>query len=761
MSNTPKKKSTDNRKSIGKRNRQERKSTFESTLSEFFKSNSSFKIPLDVLTSVFDSGSKSSFKRLNRALSNLSEKGVISRNEKGHYLYLGGPVKKEVISDISLGRTIRRKVQSVESDLIGKLSINQYGTGFIQSDKFDEDIKVAKQHLGTALPGDIVRFVIDERRRASRIHGKIVEVVQRPQNTFVGTLVKEGPFSYYIVPDDRQFQTHCYVDDKKLMGAEPGQKVAFEVDEWTHKKALPKVRIVEVLGDPDKHTTQMKAILYSNQVKSEFTEDVMKYVDAIPTEVPHSEIERRLDLRNHDIFTIDPVNAKDFDDALSIERLENGNYYMGVHIADVTHYLPQDSILDEAALYRATSTYLIDRVIPMLPEKLSNGVCSLNPDETTLTFSCFMEVNNKGDVVNYEIRESVIHSKARFAYEDAQDILDGKVRHPFEEKLNMLLKLSKILINKRFREGSIRFETPEPKFVLDSEGHPIDVKVKARFDAHKLIEECMLLANKTVALHIENLRERSGKKKSRENYPFLYRIHDKPDLSKIENLQEIVKPLGIDFELDGSNMTSKQINHLVDQVEGTNYEHIVNSLLLRSMAKAVYSPQNIGHFGLSFKHYAHFTSPIRRYPDVIVHRILKAYSQGLKPYDFKTLETLGLHCSEKEKNAQVAERESTKLKQVEYLSDRIGELFEGIVSGVTEFGIYVELKENYCEGMVHVSNLKDDYYQYHPDRHCIVGKHSGKKYQLGDSVTVKVHSTNIQQKIVDFMISNTPSNTSK
>jgi ribonuclease R len=387
----------------------------------------------------------------------------------------------------------------------------------------------------------------------------------------------------------------------------------------------------------------------------------------------------------------------------------------------------------------------------MLPEHLSNGVCSLRPNEDKLAFSCFMEIAPNGKLIDYSIEETVIHSKQRFVYDEVQDILDGKENHKFVNELKTLQKLANILLDKRFREGSINFETPEPKFVLDESGKPVDVIVKERLFAHKLIEECMLMANKTVAYHVSTLRK-SQKKAAKNDHPFLYRVHGEPDLEKLNNIRETAKPVGIDFNLDGK-ITASKINSLLKQVEGTSLEDIINGLMLRSMAKAVYSPKNIGHFGLGFSNYAHFTSPIRRYPDVIVHRLLKKYNSGVTEYTYTQLEEAGEHCSERERYAVEAERDSVKLKQVEFLSDRLGESFQGTISGVTENGLYVLIDNIYCEGMIRVSDLNDDYYVYHPKLHCLIGRSKGKKYRLGDSINVKVTNTDLDRRHIDLAIS--------
>jgi ribonuclease R len=385
----------------------------------------------------------------------------------------------------------------------------------------------------------------------------------------------------------------------------------------------------------------------------------------------------------------------------------------------------------------------------MLPEKLSNGVCSLRPHEEKLTYSCFMEITKTGRVVNHSIEETIINSAFRLTYEGAQEIIDGK-EHDLSQSLALFSEMTQMLTAKRFREGSVDLNTPEPRFELDEDGKPVSVYLKQRLITHRLVEECMLLANKTVAYQIEQFRNSSGKKASHDLYPFFYRIHDKPDIEKLQNIADHVKPLGIHLEIKSNKVASSRINELLEQMKGKPLEYAINDLILRSMAKAVYSPKNIGHYGLGFKHYAHFTSPIRRYPDLIVHRLLKNYLTGIPGYSFEELLQLGTHCSEREKMAVTAERDSVKLKQVEFMSEKIGEEFNGVISGVTEKGLYVTINDFYCEGMVHVSDLKDDYYVYDQNAHCLVGRHTGKSFHLGGEIRVKVTNTNIDQRQIDF-----------
>ncbi len=655
----------------------------------------------------------------------------------------GGMVEREK------GGRFRHRSRSELHKAEGTLRIHPQGHGFVSVPGHGE-FYIPPNRLQTSLDGDWVRIALaaEIRDRPSSRHreAEIIEVLERRRTETVGNFEKMGAFAF-VKPDDQRVHKDIYVPAEAFAGASAGDKVRVSIDSFTDPKASPEGRILEVLGPADDPQVAVLAIALSQGIADKFPKAVEEETADIPFDIPASEIKRRLDLRNERSFTIDPEDAKDFDDAIHIKRLDNGNFEVGVHIADVSYYVKQGSLLDGEAYRRATSTYLVDRVIPMLPEKLSNRVCSLRPDEDKLAYSVIMEVSPRGAVKSHEIRETVIRSHCRFSYEEAQLIIDGGTQdHPFKDDVLLAAKLGRTLTRKRINAGSIDFSTGEIRVILSKDGKPEDIIPKPRMEANRLIEELMLLANRAVAEHI------AGKKNTP---PFVYRIHDRPDVDKIKALRDYVRAFGYDLpKPDDKSVDRKELSSLMEHVKGTPEEPVVTQAALRSMAKAVYSPVNIGHFGLGFKHYSHFTSPIRRYPDLIAHRLLKHYAKGGSHVSEEALAEACEHCSAMERKATEAERESIKLKQVEYVADHVGDEFDGVVAGVTKFGVFVEITRLLTEGLVHVRDMNDDFYEYDERRYMLVGVKRGRKIKLGDKVRVKIAAANVDSRKIDLVFAN-------
>jgi ribonuclease R len=633
----------------------------------------------------------------------------------------------------------------------GVLKIEKRGTGSVTTPR--GIIIIDKQSLGTAFNGDTVEAAVfvstKEKKSAAGIlgEGEVIKVLSRAHTQFGGTLQKSKSF-YFVLPDDPTVQRDFYVAPEDLNGAESGDKVLVELLEWDDPFKNPEGKIINTLGAAGDPFVELRSVIQTYRLPTSFPKEVEQAAAAIPARIPEEEIKRRLDLRNTVVMTIDPHDAKDFDDALSIEVLEGGSYKIGVHIADVSAYVTEGGIIDQEAYARATSVYLANQVIPMLPEKLSNNICSLVPDQDRLTYSVFMHVTDKGRVRKYEFARSVINSKRRYTYEEVETILDTKIGE-YSDELNHLWDAAKILRRKRMKNGSIDFDSPEAKFKYDERGKPVDIFIKKRLKSNQLVEECMLLANQTVATHISTL-EKDG-----ETLPFVYRIHDQPDKEKLKTLEEFVRKFGYKLNVSQS-ASSKDLQQLLTEIQGTKEENLINEVALRSMAKAVYSADNIGHFGLAFDHYSHFTSPIRRYPDLIVHRLLWDYTKGMgekrKQTMSKELPAMCKHCSEREKVAAEAERDSVKVMQVEYMRQHIGAEFTGIISGVIQYGVFVEINDILVEGLLHVRDLNDDYYMFDEKQYALVGERKGKRLRLGDSITVKVAKVTPERRQIDFVM---------
>lgn len=632
----------------------------------------------------------------------------------------------------------------------GELHVKTQGYGFLITAEDQEDVFISQKNMSTALHQDTVDVQLYAQSSGKSLEGRVVKVVKRARQQIVGTYQKTRRYGF-VVPDDLKIQRDIFIPEGADKKARSGQKVVVKMTHWEDERSNPEGEIEEVLGFPDDPGVDVVSVMKSFNLPTRFPQQVEREAKAISSVISEDEIARRLDLRNQTCFTIDPVDAKDFDDALSIEALDNGNIRLGVHIADVSYYVSPGSKIDKEALKRGTSIYLVDRVIPMLPEKLSNKVCSLRQGEDHCTFSCIMEVTPKGRVINYKIVESVINSDRRFTYEEVQEIIEGKRQDPaLGEAIGKMFQLSQTLIRQREQRGSLDFNLPEVKVKLDAEGKPIEITKVERKDSNRLVEEFMLLANQTVTEHVAIKMAEKGPAP-----PFIYRTHEQPAQEKMDDFRRFVKALGVPLD-PNKKVTPKLLGKYLEGLAGKPEENVVQDLMLRSMMKAKYTTHNVGHFGLAFKHYTHFTSPIRRYPDLEVHRLLKEYQ---KPIDFDDAKKKGSRLSrvakassERELVALEAERESIKLKKVEYMQRHLGDEFDGVISGVVQFGIFVQVTDLLVEGLVHISDLEDDYYLHDEENYQLVGRADRNTYRLGDNVRVKVVRVDVDERIVDFIL---------
>lgn len=654
---------------------------------------------------------------------------------------------------------------------IGIVDMASRGSGYIISDDFEDDVYIASNNMNKALHGDEVEFYAYKRRKRGKLEGEVTNIIQRAKSEYVGVIQIHKNYAF-VIPDGNKMHTDIFVPINKINKAEEGDKVLVSLEDWPEKADSPYGRVLKVLGKPGEHNTEIHSILAEYGLPYKFPHEVEAYANNIDLEIKPEEIAKRRDMRQDLTFTIDPKDAKDFDDALSFKVLDNGLYEIGIHIADVSHYLKEGTVLDDEAYERATSVYLVDRVVPMLPEILSNGACSLRPHEEKYTFSAVFKMNEKAEIKDQWFGRTVTYSDARFAYEEAQAIIEQNVALSAADVLKntnkiiqtipkdvsltgkeynttldiaqatlMLDRLAKIMRRKRMSHGAISFDKVEVKFNLDEEANPVGVYFKTSKDANKLIEEFMLLANRKVGEFI-------GKQKK----TFVYRVHDEPNDEKLATLQNVVGRFGYKLNFKDRKSVSSSLNNLLKDVHGKKEQNLVDTLTIRTMSKAEYSTHNIGHYGLAFDYYSHFTSPIRRYPDVMAHRLLQHYLDGGKSVNEDAYEDKCNHSSNMENLATKAERDSIKYMQIRFMEDHKDEEFVGVISGVTDWGIYVEIIQNKCEGMVSVRDMKDDRYEFDEDHYALIGKNTKIMYQLGDEVVVKVKNTDLVKKHLDFTL---------
>ena len=654
---------------------------------------------------------------------------------------LEGMAEQNFLIEVSPGKY---KANSRGTEVIGRFERRVNGKNHVITDD-DESIFIAERNAMHAMDGDRVRVLVYAKRRGHDAEGEVVEIVEKTPQIFVGTLEVQKHFAF-LLTDNKVLANDIFIPKTALKGGKTGDKAVVRITEWPDRARNPYGEVVDILGPAGENNTEIHAILAEFGLPYRYPEAVEKAANKIPDAITDEEIAAREDFRQVTTFTIDPKDAKDFDDALSIRRLSNGNWEVGVHIADVSYYVKPGSIIDKEAESRGTSVYLVDRVVPMLPERLCNEICSLRPDEDKLTFSCVFELNGNAEVQKSHIARTVIRSNRRFAYEEAQEVIETG-EGDYKEEILALNDLAQKLRKRRFDNGSINFDRHEVKFDIDESGKPIGVYFKVSKEAHKLLEEFMLLANRTVAEFIG--KPRDGKKPK----AFVYRVHDLPDPDKMASFAAFITRFGYKIKTEGSKADlSKGINSLLANVQGKPEENLVETIAIRAMAKAVYTTVNIGHYGLSFDYYTHFTSPIRRYPDLMVHRLLERYMAGGRSVNVQSLEDECKHASDMEQLAANAERASIKYKQVEFMGERLGEEYDGVISGITEWGLYVEINENKCEGLVPIRDLEDDYYEFDEKNYCLRGRRKHRIYRLGDPIRIKVARANLERKQLDFAL---------
>ncbi len=716
------------------KNKKTKRYLFEEVL-DFLKHNSSKTFNYKQLGAAMEINTDGERLQLIETLENLKLQGFVIENEIGKY-----------------------QIKETKQYLTGTIDFTSQGTAFLIFSDTEEDIYIPARKSKDALQGDLVKVYLYPKRSGKRKEGEVVEVITRAKSQFVGT-IKINPKFSFVITDNHKIHVDFFIRNSDTNGAEDGQKVLIEFKEWKQGDQNPTAKVIEIFGFPGLHKTEMNAIMAEYGLPEHFPENVEIEAKKISNKISQDEIIKRRDFRTITTFTIDPADAKDFDDALSLKKLDNGNWEIGVHIADVTHYLKTKTILDKEAVQRATSVYLVDRCIPMLPEVLSNFLCSLRPNEEKLCFSAVFELDNESQIQNQWFGKTIINSNRRFTYEEVQTIIETE-NGEYKDEILVLDKLAKILRLERQKNGSIFFDKAEVKFNLDKDGNPIGVFFKTQKDAHKLIEDFMLLANKKVAEFLTNINNKANHKQestdnTKENPKSIsvYRVHNVPSDEKIQELSGFAARFGYQMILGNKQKIAQSINKLLLELKNKKEQGMIELLAVRSMPKAIYTTKNEGHYGLGFEYYTHFTSPIRRYPDVLVHRLLEA-KLNHQTYSTKDeLELLSKHSSDMERTASEAERASIKYKQVEFMSDKVGQNFDGVISGVTEWGIYVEITENKCEGMIKSRDLTGDNYIYDKENYRYIGRNTNKIYALGDNVKILVRSADLVKKQLDFLFS--------
>ena len=639
-----------------------------------------------------------------------------------------------------------QSLRGTSSYLTGTLDLKPTGKGYLITETKGEDIYIAAINTAHALNGDQVKVLLFPRRKGKKPEGQVVEIIKRNKTQVVGTLEVSKNFAF-VVPDSQNMPVDLFIPISNLNGGKTGQKVIAKITEWPPQSENPFGEVLHVLGTPGNNDVEMKSILAEFEFPFSFSTKCEKEADRFPEDLPADEVKKRKDFRGTYTITIDPADAKDFDDAISLRVLGNGHYEVGVHIADVSYYVQPNTAIDKEAFDRGTSIYLVDRVIPMLPERLSNKLCSLVPNQDRFCFSAVFELDEDAKVVTEWYGKTVIHSQHRFNYDEVQEIIEtGKGETALE--ILTLDRLAKKLRDERFKKGSINFETQEVRFRLDKQGNPLEIYLREMKDSNKLIEDFMLLANRKVAEYIGKVKTTSKPK------PFVYRVHDSPVPEKLENFTQFIAKLGYKMNLSNRKTLAQSFNKLFEQIKGKGEENMVESIAIRTMAKAYYTTENIGHYGLAFPYYTHFTSPIRRYPDLMVHRLLFNYLQGAGSANKEEYEEKCQHSSEMERKAETAERMSVKYKQAEYMLDKVGQVFDGLISGVSKWGIFVEVVGTKCEGLVRMNDMKDDFYYLDEENYQVIGSRRGDQFKLGDKVRIRVKKVDLPRKQMDFVLVN-------